>query len=1089
MVRLKRLDQILNFRSNYLFVLGVFGVLAAFQPTSFAAASSQVYVALTHMTTEYLSNPEGIDVLSPRFSWEEISNKPGYTQHAYRLIVSSTPRLVEAGKGDLWDSGKIASRQTTLIAYAGAALKSRTRCWWRVEVWDNVGNSPCWSDSAYFSMGLLKPQDWKGVWIGKDTSISDADLSVLKVSDWIWYPEANNPAVSAPIGERYFRTNLNVPSDKTVKRALFVGTADNDFQLDVNGVDAGFDNSWYAAVRIDITKLLRTGSNVLAVTADNIGVSDNPAGLIACVKVDYTDGSESTIVPTGGTWLSSDTVLPGWQKDIVPSSAWHTALDLGKYGIAPWGDFQNAGRDANNSGNHSPLPARYLRREFTAEKRITNATAYVCGLGFFQLYVNGQKISDHMMDPALSDYRKADYYVTFNVTNLIKQGSNCIGVILGNARFYSPRSTSPTSNDNTGMPRLLMQLELTYSDGTTKTISTDSSWMVSDEGPIRANNEYDGEVYDARMALGKWAASGYTTSPSSWSQADILPAPGGTLCAQMIEPMRITGTVDPVKITSPKPGVYEVDMGQTFYGTVRLTAHAPRGDTVDMTSAYDLLSDGTLKTADNRTAIATESYTFAGDGTEIWNPIFKGQGYRHIQVTGFPTAPKLSNFEGLKESTDVRPVGSFSCSNALVNEIHQAMREGMLMFLRSAPLDPDRDERQAWMGDPAKDSESEAFNFDVAAFYTKWMDDVRRSERSDGSIPDVAMYWPGGNGIEWPSVFTIIPDWYTGFYADNRLEARNYDAMKHWVLAMKREHGQADGTMEGAGFADWCDAYTIGGKVSDYGQTPHDFVSSAYQYNNIRIMQHAAQRLGKTEDAVLWRSMGDSLRDAFLRKFYDPTTHTYTSGTQCSYVLPLAFGLVPDSAGERKKIVNNLANDIMVTHDGHLTVGLLGNQWLMQVLSENGRPDVAWRLITQTTRPSWGYMIKSGSSTIWERWDYDTRDPGMNSKSLLIQAGNVDAWLYQTLAGINYDPARPGFAHILIKPQIVGDLIWVKCHFDSPHGNIVSSWTRTSLNVVMNVTIPSNTSATVTTPDGVSREVGSGSWTFKSRLSAAYHHS
>ncbi|MCW3062818.1 MAG: inverting alpha-L-rhamnosidase, partial [Capsulimonas sp.] len=438
--------------------------------------------------------------------------------------------------------------------------------------------------------------------------------------------------------------------------------------------------------------------------------------------------------------------------------------------------------------------------------------------------------------------------------------------------------------------------------------------------------------------------------------------------------------------------------------------------------------------------------------------------------------------EALIEHTDVRPVGSYSCSNIMVNKIHDAMREGMRMFLRSAPLDPDRDERQAWMGDPAKDAESDAYNFDVGAFYTKWMDDVRRSQRTDGSIPDVAMYWTMGNGVEWPSVFTIIPDWYVGFYGDNRLSQRNYEAMKRWVLAMKLQHGQPDGTLEGSGYGDWCDVYSMDGKGSDAGMTSHELISTAYQYNNIRIVQHTAERLGRTDDAAMWRSMGDAMQIAFMAKFFDPKTCKYTSETQCSYVLPLAFGLTPADPALRTKIVENLVHDITVTHDNHLTVGLLGNQWLLQVLSQNGRPDVAWSLVTQTTKPSWGYMINYGSNTIWERWDYDTRDPGMNSEALLIQAGNVDAWFYQTLGGINYDPAKPGFAHILIQPHMAGDLTWVKCQFDSPRGLIVSNWTRNSQNATMNVTIPANTTATVTTPDGAAHEVGAGDWVFKSRV-------
>ncbi|MCW3058479.1 MAG: inverting alpha-L-rhamnosidase, partial [Capsulimonas sp.] len=873
----------------------------------------------------------------------------------------------------------------------------------------------------------------------------------------------------------------NLPNVKTIKRAQFVGTADNAFTLYVNGKEAGKSDDWRTPQMIDVAPLLHDGANILAVQArnnpgENLGdTNPTPAGFLGALKIEYVDG-ETNLFQTGSEWKSSETAGAGWNANGFEDGVWKAAMDLGAYGMQPWGDFNAAG-----DARYPLLPAEYLRREFTASKKIVRATAYVCGLGLFQLFVNGKPATDHMMDPVLSDFEKADYYVTTDVTHLMRNGANAVGVVIGNGRYHTPRMVEPYSSQNFGAPRVLAQIEITYSDGSQQTISSDQSWKMTDQGPIRSNNEYDGEIYDARMELSGWAEPGYIASSTLWTAPDIMPAPGGTLVAQMIEPMRVTRIVKPIKITSPKPGVYVLDMGATFYGNIRLKARGKRGDTVQITSAYALNPDGTLKTADNRSALSTDRYTFAGDGMETWNPVFRGQGLRRFQVTGFHGTPKLENFEGLDIHTDVRPVGNFSCSNDTVNKIHTAMVTGMKMFLRGAPLDPDRDERMPWEGDPAKDSESNAYNFDVAAFYTKWMQDIRRSQREDGSLPSVSMYWKLGNGLEWPSVYSIIPDWYTGFYGDTGLQQDHYEALKRWVLAMQRIHALPDGTTQGVDWGDWCDGYTIGGKIPDNGKTPLDLVASTYHYNNVRIAQRAAERFGKTDDARMWRELADGLAKAFLARFFDPATCTYTSGTQCSYVLPLAFGLAPSDPAQRQKIVDNLANDILVTHDGHLTVGLIGNQWLMQVLTDYGRGDVAWKLATQTTRPSWGYMVKSGSNTIWERWDYDTRDPGMNSEALLIQAGNVDAWFYQTLGGIHYDPKQPGFSHIVIKPHMLGDLQWVKCSFDSPKGMIVSNWTREGRNVTMNVTIPANATATVTTPDGVSREMASGRWVLKSQ--------
>ena len=705
------------------------------------------------------------------------------------------------------------------------------------------------------------------------------------------------------------------------------------------------------------------------------------------------------------------------------------------------------------------LPARYLRREFSVEKKVVRATAYVCGLGFFDLYLNGRKVSDQVMNPALSDYRKAAYYLTFDITDQLKHGRNALGVILGNGRFFAPRLRIPAPTVDYGYPKLRLQAEILYADGTTQMILSDENWNSTADGPIRANNEYDGEEYDARMEMPGWCQARF--DDSKWKKAQPVAPPGGSLLAQMLEPMRVTQVLKPVGITNPKPGIFVVDFGQNFYGAVRLKAHGPRGAEVRIVSAYSLLPDGTLKTADNRGALAKDIYIFKGVGKEIWSPQFKGQGFRRIQVTGFPGTPKMDNFEGLVVHTDVSPVGEFACSNDLVNRIHQAMRWGMRMFLRSAPLDPDRDERQAWMGDPAKDAESEAFNFDVAAFYGKWMADIRRAQRTDGSIPDVSMNWEWGNGVEWPSVYTIIPDWFQGFYADHRLLETHYEPMKRWVQAMQQQNQQADGTLKGGPYGDWCDAASMdGGK--DNGATSASLISTAYHYNNCRIMARAAQRLNKLEDAKLFTDWADQLQVAFNQKFFDPTANKYQSGTQCSYLLPLAFGLVLPE--QRAAVSANLAEDILVKHQGHLSVGLIGMQWLMQTLTDIGRPDVAWKIVTQTSRPSWGYMLSKGATTIWERWDCDTRDPGMNSEALLIQAGNLDAWFYQTLAGINYDPKHPGFKHILLRPQPVGDLQWVKASFNSPYGTIRSDWKIAGGKFKWKVTVPSNTTATVYVP-------------------------
>ncbi|MCW1885480.1 family 78 glycoside hydrolase catalytic domain [Luteolibacter flavescens] len=991
--------------------------LVSFLATTLAgSAVVDAAPSVTKLRCEDLANPTGVEVAQPRLSWWMTSDVRGDTQSAYQVVVDG-----------VWDSGKVMSSQSIHIPYAGPALEPGRRYEWRTRIWDAEGAASAWSETATFATGI---PSWSGEWIGQESAAWHAGIARAQ---WIWFPEGS-PASSAPVGTRHFRRSFTLVEAPT--RASFTVAADNGFEVSVNGTKAGEGSDLTHPGRFDIAPLLRAGENVITITASNIGTGANPAGLIAGLKMDFANAAPMEI-HTDARWQAS-----------TDGKTWSAAMPLGGFGMAPWGTL------------HGRNPARYLRKDFTSDsnKEIARATAYVCGLGFFDLFLNGEEVSDHVMDPALSDYSKTAYYVTFDVTDRIRPDANAVGVVLGNGRFHAPRLSEPAPTQHFGFPKLLLQIDIEYTDGTRATVvKSDPTWKMTDDGPITANNEYDGEEYDARKEMPGWAAAGY--DDSAWAAATAVTAPGPQVAPQMIEPMRVVRVIEPVAITNPTEGKYIVDMGENFYGTIRLKASAPVGTTVSMTSSYSLNADGTLKIADNRSALCTDRYTFKGEGVEVWTPRFKGQGFRRFEVSGLPEAPVLANFEGLVISTDVEDAGAFECSDELLNDIHRSVKRGLRMFLRSAPMDPDRDERQSWMGDPAKDAESGAYNFNVAAFYSKWMDDVARSQRGDGSIPDVSMYWNWGDGVEWASVFTILPEWIGDFYGNPRISAKHYQAMRKWVLAMRR-HEEKDGTLRGASYGDWCDVSTITSGINN-GNTSSALISSAYQYHNYRIMQRLATTLGRTADAATFFELANNLKVAFNARFYDETTHVYESDTQCAYVLALKFGLVPD--GDRPAVLARLVDDIMVKHHGHLTVGLIGMQWLMQVLGEEGRSDVAWTIATRTARPSWGYMLSKGATTIWERWDGDTRDASMNSEALLILAGNLDAWFYQYVAGIR--PGSTAFKRIVIQPEIVGDLTSAKAHFDSPYGRIASEWQVVSpTEVTFTCTVPANASAVIHVP-------------------------
>jgi len=723
-------------------------------------------------------------------------------------------------------------------------------------------------------------------------------------------------------------------------------------------------------------------------------------------------------------------------------------------------DAKDAGADPKDPEKRR-LPARYLRREFVAEKDVRRATAFICGLGSFDMFVNGDKVGDHVMDPVLTEYNKRVCYVTFDVTRNLKRGGNAVGVILGNGRFFAPRIKNPAPYKDYGAPRMLAQIEVEYDDGTRAHWLSDGQWRVTANGPVGANNEYDGEEYDARKEMPGWDKAGF--DDSKWQAACMLDAPKGKPVAQMMEPNRVVEVLKPVSLTEAKPGVWIVDFGKAFYGQPRIRVHGPAGTTIRMTAAYSLMPDGTLKTADNRNADCTDICILNGKGEETWHPRLRGQGFRRLQVTGWPGQPSADRFDGLVISTDVSKAGEFKCSNPLINRIHENIVRGARMYKRhGVPLDPDRDERQGWLGDPAKDAESDAFNFNVAAFYAKWLQDIRLDQRPDGSIGDISPnFWDWGDGVLWPSVISILPEWLYDFYGDRRALEDNYDTIKRWMM-FHQSRLEPDFTVSKDSYGDWCDASTMdqGGKAM--GNTAMPLLSTAYYYNNCRIAGRMAELLGKADDARMFSELGDKVKAGFNNKFFDPATNIYQGDTQCGYVLALKFGLVPSA--KRDAVVARLVQDIMVKHHGHLTVGLIGMQWMMQVLTDVGRPDVAFAIVTQTTRPSWGYMIGKDATTVWERWDCDTQGNGMNSEALMILAGNLDAWFYQTLAGINYDPAVPGFKHIILKPQPVGDLTSAEGSVESLYGTIRSSWKREDGKFVWQVTVPPNTTATVHVP-------------------------
>ena len=1014
---------------------------------------------------EYRDNPLGMDVTKPRLSWmmgapeSEIpdlkSHIPrGLRQAAYQVLVASTPDLLAKDQGDLWDSGKVESDQGIQVEYAGKPLASRMSCHWKVRIWDQDGKVSPWSSPALWTMGLLKPEDWQAKWIGLDQT--QGGNSRLGPAQWIWFPEGA-PAAGAPVGARYFRRTVSLPDDRKIVKAGIVITADNAFELFVNGRKAGQGDDLNAPVTMDLTTLLRADSNTLAVAATNVGDAPNPAGLIAVLTVEFADGSP-LVVCTDAQWKSNQAKVEGWEHPRFNDARWPAAKALGAFGIGPWGQLKQGGDEARR------LPARYLRREFQIDKKVARATAYVCGLGLFELRLNGAKVGDHVLEPGLTDYDKRCYYVTFDVTDRLRSGGNALGVVLGNGRFWAMRQNVPTRTRSFGTPRLLLQLAIDYTDGSRSLVCSNESWRSTDQGPIQANNEYDGEDYDARLEAAGWDKPGFRAE--TWSPPQVVDAPAGVLAAQMAEPIRVTETLKPRSVKSPRPGVYVYDMGQNMVGWCRLKVRGAAGTTVQLRHAETLNADGTLYTANLRSAKATDHYTLKGTGTEFYEPRFTYHGFRYVEITGFPGTPDLSVIEGRVVHDDLPRAGGFACSNELLNQIASNIRWGIRGNYRSIITDcPQRDERQAWLGDRAAECLGETSLFNIAPIYGKWLEDIADGQHPDGRLSDVTpAYWPFyNNNITWPSLAVIVPGMLYDEYGDLRALQRNYPMMKKWMHLMGGT--VKDGITGADNYGDWCappETQQLIHTKDPARKTDGSVLATSYHCHNLRLMARYATILGQTEDDRAFAQEADKIQAAFNRRFYKNAQAQYDNGSQTSSILPLVFDMVP--ADQRARVFGQLVDKITHKTPGMIGTGLIGGQWLMRTLSDNGRPDLAYAIATRTEYPSWGYMVKQGATTIWELWNGNTADPAMNSGNHVMLVGDLYIWMNRYLAGIRSDPARPGYKHIVIRPVIPGDLKFVRAWRDSPYGRIVSNWQRDGGKLTMEIAIPANTTATVFVP-------------------------
>ncbi len=745
-------------------------------------------------------------------------------------------------------------------------------------------------------------------------------------------------------------------------------------------------------------------------------------------------------------------------------------------------------------GPYSIPAVPYLRKEFLVGKSVERARLYVTALGMYEFEINGKRVGENVLMPGRTEYRKRVPYHVYDVTALLRDGANACGAILGDGWYCGHLHSDPrqTYGDR---PRLLAQLEITLADGSTQIIASDETWKAG-EGPIRSSDMLMGEDYDARMEIPGWSAAGF--DDSKWRAALIFDDPGIEIVAHRAPPMRRIQEIRPVKAPtlSANKRRHLFDLGQNMVGWVRLKfRNAPAGKTIDLRYVEMLDKDGKPYTTALRTARATDHYTTRGGAEETFEPRFTFHGFRYVEVRDYPGPLTVDDLVGVVVHSDCGSTGEFECSDPMINQLQHNIVWSQKGNFLDIPTDcPQRDERLGWTGDAQVFIRTAGFNMDVANFFAKWLTDVADAQYEDGHIPSVVPHVTSihhEGGPAWADAAVICPWWVYQTYGDTRIIEDCWPMMTRFVGWMEKSYPDFIRPKPGArwqGYGDW---------LSIGATTPPDLIGTAFFAYCANLMSKMAKAIGKTAEAEKYAGLFEQVRAAWNVRFVKkegaaveaPVANSVyedmgvkasgdgapsrsasissplTVQSQTAYVLALHFDLLPENL--RPQVFDALVRDIEA-HDMHLSTGFVGTPYLNHVLTRFGRADVAFALLMQKTFPSWLFPITHGATTMWERWDGWTpekgfNDAGMNSYNLYAY-GAVGEWMYSTIAGIDLDQARPGYRHIVIRPNPGGGLTHARAKLDSLYGVIESAWKLSGGMLELYVTIPANTTATLYLP-------------------------
>ncbi len=994
----------------------------------------------------YLTDPLGIDQRAPELSWVLGSPRRNQSQSAYQVRAAGSRENLARGMADRWDSGKVAGSSTS-VAYGGSALRSREVVWWQVRVWDRHGQVSSWSTPARFELGLLEPADWTAEWIGNPAwrEPEPQPLVLTLPRQDARFVRLDVSRLGKPIKENGFPQPV---SRLQLAEIVVRDSADQPTNLALGSpvtASESFTVPGYWEPRF--------------VTDGSLTSEQPPLGYTSFERHEQDLGDTPISLTLDlGSVHGFDQVLLFPRTDVTTDTGETAGFPVDftlRTDVSVDGPFPVA---ADITGQAPPPPYRVrpdaqplFAKPFTVDTQVRAARLYVTGLGVFEATLNGAPVGTAVLEPGNTDYRTRVEYSTYDVTDLVRQGGNTLGIQLGNGMYHVPatpgRYTKLTRSD--GPLRMLAQLELTNADGTRTIVSSDESWRTA-LGGTTFSGWFGGEDFDARRARTGWDRPGGDLS--GWDTAVASPLPTGTtLSARAAPPIVVTERLRPHAITQPRPGAYVVDFGVNFAGWPQLRAAAPAGTTVLMWPGEQLNPDGTVSQRSTGSPIY-DRYTFAGTGQESWQPRFSYHGFRYLQLEGLPSAPTADTVTGLVLRAANERAGSFTSSNPLLNKIHGIIDRAIQSNMYSVLTDCPHREKLGWLEEGHLVFSSVASNYDVAAYYRSLIRTIAEAQTPDGLVPDIApeyTVFAGGfrDDPNWGGALVLAPLRMYRTYGDVATLGTYYPAMRRYLEYLG---GKAQGNLLDYGLGDW---------IAIDESTPLGVTASFAYHRLATAMAEIAGILGKDADRAEWTVLADAIGTAFNARYLDRERHTYASGSQASDALALDLGVVP--AEERLAVLGHLIAGIEAAGD-HVTVGEIALPSLFRVLSAAGRDDVVYRIASRTDHPSYGYQVVNGATSLTEKWDGPTARPPLSQNHFML--GAIDAWFTSGLAGIRQAPDSVAYTKLEIRPAVVGDLTEVTGRYRTPSGEVISGWHRDGARVELTVTVPVNTTATVYVP-------------------------